>query len=284
MMKIGFIGAGKVGFSLGKYFCEHHLDVTGYYSKNLQSAKEAAVFTDTMYFEDIESIVRSSDTLFLTVPDGAIGEVWSSIKKLPIQNKIICHCSGSLSSAVFSEIDHCQSYGYSVHPLFAFSDKRNSYKELSGVFFTLEGSKERLNEVKMLLEKLGNPVQVISAENKPIYHCAAVYVSNFMVALAQIGIDLLVDCGFRENEAASALNPLLMGNVKNIVKQGPTNALTGPIERSDIGTVSGHLAHLTGSQKELYILLSRKLMEIAKKKNPARNYDGLENLLRGEQS
>ena len=282
MMKIGFIGAGKVGFSLGKYFCEHNLNVIGYYSKNLESAKKAAEFTDTMYFEDIESIVKSSDTLFLTVPDGVIGEIWSSIKKIPIRNKIICHCSGSLSSAVFSEIENYQSYGYSIHPLFPFSDKLNSYKELSGVFFTLEGSKERLKEMKMLIEKLGNPVQVISSENKPIYHCAAVYVSNFMVALAQTGIDLLVECGFSEEEAAFALNPLLMGNAKNIVKQGTIKALTGPVERSDIGTVSSHMENLTDSQKELYILLSKKLVEIAEKKNPDRDYDGLKNILRGE--
>jgi predicted dinucleotide-binding enzyme len=46
-MKIGFIGAGKVGFSLGKYFCEHGLDVIGYFSRNPQSALQAAEFTGT---------------------------------------------------------------------------------------------------------------------------------------------------------------------------------------------------------------------------------------------
>ena len=31
-MKVGFIGAGKAGFSLGKYFKEKGLSVSGYYS------------------------------------------------------------------------------------------------------------------------------------------------------------------------------------------------------------------------------------------------------------
>lgn len=279
IMKIGFIGAGKVGFSLGKYFCEHNLNVIGYYSKNLESAKQAAEFTGTMYFEDIESIVYSSDTLFLTVPDGIIKEIWDYIKKLPIKNKIICHCSGSLSSAVFSEIDNHQSYGYSVHPLFAFSDKLNSYKEMSGAFFTLEGSKNRINEMQMLLAELGNPFQIISSENKPVYHCAAVYVSNFMVALAQVGVDLLIACGFNVDEAESALNPLILGNAQNIVKQGTIQSLTGPIERCDTETVSSHLLNLTGLQRDLYILLSKELTEIAKKKNPERNYAEIENIL-----
>ena len=42
-MKVGFIGAGKVGFSLGKYFKTHGVSVVGYYSKTPESAKSAAV-------------------------------------------------------------------------------------------------------------------------------------------------------------------------------------------------------------------------------------------------
>lgn len=281
-MKIGFIGAGKVGFSLGKYFCEHDLNVTGYYSKNLQSAIQAAEFTNSMYFRDIEGIVESSDTLFLTVPDGAIGEVWDYIRGLSIKNKIICHCSGSLSSAVFSEIDNHQSYGYSIHPLFAFSDKLNSYKEISGAFFTIEGSKGRLHHMEMMLKQLGNPVQVISSENKSVYHGSAVFVSNFMVALAQTGVDMLVKCGFDENSARMALAPLMLGNVQSIINRGIVQSLTGPVERCDIETVANHLACLNDEDRAIYALLSRKLIEIAKKKNPSRNYGELENLIRGE--
>ena len=49
LMKIGFVGAGKVGFSLGKYMTEHGVSVSGYYSKNIDSAREASEFTDTKY-------------------------------------------------------------------------------------------------------------------------------------------------------------------------------------------------------------------------------------------
>ena len=43
-MKIGFIGAGKVGFSLGQFFVQGGLPVTGYYSRHRGSAQEAAAF------------------------------------------------------------------------------------------------------------------------------------------------------------------------------------------------------------------------------------------------
>lgn len=42
-MKIGFIGAGKVGFSLGKFFVQGGVPVTGYYSRRRDSAEEAAI-------------------------------------------------------------------------------------------------------------------------------------------------------------------------------------------------------------------------------------------------
>ena len=40
--KIGFIGAGKVGVSLGKFFREGGLTVTGYYNRHRDAAQAAA--------------------------------------------------------------------------------------------------------------------------------------------------------------------------------------------------------------------------------------------------
>ena len=73
-MRAGFIGAGKVGFTLGKYLAMHGIEISGYYSRTPASAKEAAEFTQSRYYTSIEEITKDSDTLFLTVPDGAIGE------------------------------------------------------------------------------------------------------------------------------------------------------------------------------------------------------------------
>ena len=52
-IKFGFIGAGKVGFSLGKYLKENNINVIGYYSRKLHSSQEAAFFTDTKHFENL---------------------------------------------------------------------------------------------------------------------------------------------------------------------------------------------------------------------------------------
>ena len=92
-MRAGFIGAGKVGFTLGKYLAMHGIEISGYYSRTPASAKEAAEFTQSRYYTSIEEITKDSDTLFLTVPDGTIGEIWDDMRNLPIKNKNICHCN-----------------------------------------------------------------------------------------------------------------------------------------------------------------------------------------------
>ena len=55
-MRIGFIGAGRVGCTFGKYFREHGIEVSGYYNRTAEKAKEAAEFTDTLYYEDLMTL------------------------------------------------------------------------------------------------------------------------------------------------------------------------------------------------------------------------------------
>ena len=57
-MRAGFIGAGKVGFTLGKYLAMHGIEISGYYSRTPASAKEAAEFTQSRYYTSIEEITK----------------------------------------------------------------------------------------------------------------------------------------------------------------------------------------------------------------------------------
>ena len=158
-MRTGIIGAGKVGCSLGKYFRLNDLEVTGYYDVNENLAKEAADFTATAFIKDLDTIVKESDTLFLTVPDDLITIVWNQIKDMSLEGKFICHCSGALSSGdAFPGIDKCGAFGYSVHPLFAVSDKYNSYKELSHAYFVIEGDERHREDIAGIFRNLGNQV------------------------------------------------------------------------------------------------------------------------------
>lgn len=278
-MKIGFIGAGKVGCSLGKYFSTNGLSLSGYASRQDASAQEAAVFTDSNFYSQWDALVQDSDVIFITVPDEAIASVWDSLKTYPIQEKLICHCSGSLSSDIFSDIQHFSAFGYSVHPLYAIATKQNSYEDLAHAMFTIEGDAQHLGEIRSLLEGLGNQVQTIDTKQKARYHAAAVFASNHMVALAKVATDLLVSCGFSETNALEALTPLMSGNLSNILNKGPMAALTGPVERNDVATVEKHLSCLTGESKELYRELTNVLISIGQEKHPKEDYEAMKALM-----
>lgn len=278
-MNIGFIGAGKVGFSLGKYFTMHGFFVSGYYSRKADSAREASEFTGTKQYLSVDDLVKDSDLIFLTVQDGAITTVWQEIKQLPLQGKIICHCSGSLASTVFTGIAAMGAYGYSVHPFYAVSDKYQSYKELSNAFFTIEGSTEKMDLIESILDGCHNRFRVIDADKKTKYHAAAVCASNLMTGLIDMAAEMLTECGFTKEEAFSAFTPIVMGNIKNVLEKGPEDALTGPVERCDTKTVIRHLNELSEDEREIYRLLSRRLVNIAENKNKSYNYDALKGIL-----
>lgn len=278
-MKIGFIGAGKVGFSLGKYFTCNGLTVSGYYSRTKSNAIEAAEFTHSRAYEQLSDLVKDSDALFLTVSDGAISQVWDQLKELQIDGKIVCHCSGALSSKIFSGITDGKIYGYSVHPLFAVSSKYDSYKELSKCYFTIEGATEYLRQMKAIFTGMGNPVVVIDTEQKVKYHAAAAVSSNLVVGLIAMSEQMLVECGFTPADAHGALVPIVQGNVEHVVLEGAVEALTGPIERNDVETVKKHLACLTGNEKEVYQAVSREVLQVAKKRHVDVDYRGMEEQL-----
>nr|WP_279289641.1 Rossmann-like and DUF2520 domain-containing protein [Clostridium gasigenes] len=281
-IKIGFIGAGKVGFSLGKYLKINNITVTGYYSRNEDSSKKASIFTCTKQFDNLSEIINESDTIFITTPDGEIKNVWNEIKELSIKNKVICHCSGSLSSEIFSNINQYGAYGYSIHPMFAISDKHNSYKSLNKAFITIEGHSKYANEISRVITLLGNGVLIIDKNNKPLYHAASVTVSNLVLGLINTGVKQLIQCGFQEDMAIKALQPLISFNIENIKEKGIVSSLTGPIERGDLKTIESHCNVLNEDDESLYKLLSKNVLEIAKSKNKDRDYKNIEEYLGGQ--
>jgi len=282
-MKIGFIGAGKVGFTLGKYFAEHGITLTGYYSRQREHAAQAAQFTGSNCYEDVDRLVRDSDAIFVTVVDGQITQVYESIKNLGITNKYICHCSGAMTAKeAFPDISQTGAFGYSIHPLFPVSDKFTTYQKLADAFFCIEGDGEHLQEWKELLESIGLKNRVIDGSVKTKYHAAASVSSNLVVALIDEAVKLLTECGFERQEALEAMTPLVRSNIDNVLSAGPARALTGPVERNDVGTVEKHLQCLdTKEERELYRACAGSLIGVAREKNPDRDYTDMAKLLQG---
>ncbi|HOO07651.1 MAG TPA: DUF2520 domain-containing protein [Ruminococcus sp.] len=279
-MKIGFIGAGKVGVSLGKYFSENGMEISGYFSRTERSARDAAEFTGSELFLSPEQLIIGSDAVFLTVTDGAIKDTYLSLPKELLKGKQLCHCSGAMSAEeAFPNISDFGAKGTSIHPLFPISSKTESYMELRNAFFCIEGGCAA--EWSAILSDMGNPTRIITSDIKNRYHAACSVASNLVCGLMAESAELLEQCGFTEEEALSALEPLAMSNMKRIFTVGPTAALTGPVERNDVSTIKKHIACINGgNDSDIYRAVSKKLTEMAKERHPQADYTEMEKLLR----
>lgn len=281
-MKIGFIGAGKAGNSVARYLKSPVTEISGFYSKTYEHAKDAADDIQSAAFLNLKDVISASDIIFITTPDSIIEEIWNLIKTearketVELNNKIFCHCSGSLSSEVFK---CCSDYGASAcaaHPMQAISSKET---DLTGTFFTVDGTEPARTVIKQLLEEKGNRVGIIDSSCKKKYHMAASTASNLVIGLVEMSINALKECGFSRETAQEMLTPLIRGNINNVCENSTVSALTGPVERSDYETVTAHLEQLTGEEKEIYRLLSRQLIRVAQEKNPTRDYSKLKEIL-----
>lgn len=270
-MKTGFIGAGKVGCSLGKYLSQKY-EISGFFSRNSVSAEKASEIAGGNAFESPAQLAKNSDIIFLTVPDGLIAETWEKYKEL-FCGKIICHCSGALSSEIFEDSQVYNVKTCSVHMFQAVSDKENSWKLLKNSVFTVEGNARQT--LKNMLVSLGNEVQEIDADKKTLYHLSAVFSSNLVTGLLYSAEKMLEQCGFSEQTAEKAICSIALGNISNINKQGIVNSLTGCVERNDTETLVRHLAELEKSdrEREIYRLISKSLTEIAEQKHPETSFE-----------
>ena len=89
-----------------------------------------------------------------------------------------------------------------------------------------------------------------------------------VVALFDVALEMLVQCGLTRHEAQSVLLPLIASTVRNLETKEPVDALTGTFARGDVETVKLHLASLKGRKLadalELYRLLGKRSLELSK--------------------
>lgn len=298
-MKIGIIGAGKVGTTMGKYIVDHGGTVSGFYTRTASNGLESAQFTDTKYFTTLDSLIEGSDTLFIATTDRAIKDVWDCITTKNVKGKVICHFSGSLSSDVFSNWEETGAWVCSLHPIYTFSNKFTAYQNLTEAKFTIEGSSKALEQLQELFCLLPNEVIQISTKEKVKYHAATSIASNHVTGLINLAVELLQEAGIAEQQAYHLLKPLVEKNVQAVFTQvqesaeedcgilsegkvyaGCAQTLTGPIERNDIATVNKHLQKLDRPEWEaVYRAVGLQVSKVAQRKHPDRSYQEIKHIL-----
>ena len=270
-MKIGFIGAGKVGTAFGGYLFSKGCEISGYLGRSQQAPERACRKTNSQVFPDSASLIQSSQLIFITTQDDQIETVAKQItdNHQDLSHKYFAHMSGALSSAVLSGLAQSGAHIYSLHPMQSFADIDKAVADLSHTYFGLEGQ-EKMEIITQLLEKTGNPFILLQSNQKTRYHIAACTVSNYLTAVLDFGLEMMLSIGIEKPEAYNALLPMINGTIGNIKNLGPEQALTGPIVRGDINTIKNHLPALSdpdSKEMETYRQLGRLTLKLAEKGN-----------------
>lgn len=271
-MRIGIIGAGRVGCSLALALSDRKLPI-GIYGRNPASVEFAAQIPYCNISEDLTHLVEASDTVFITVPDSSIQAVALGIVSSSgpggLVGKVFLHCSGALSSGVLECIGSEGGCTGSLHPIQTFPDRTASWKNMLGIYFGFEGMLEAEAASKEIVGLLNGTMLTVNEGSKSLYHAAACVLSNYMVTLSHTAARMLERAGIDRETGSRAFAPLLHSTVVNINGLGSVEALTGPISRGDATTISAHLEALEQQlpdETELYRSLGRATVRLALEK------------------
>ncbi len=243
MLQVGFIGAGTVGTALASRLSASGYVVAAVASPTFASAEKLAkVIPGCQAMSSLQAAADAVDLVFVTTPDGAIGEVAAQVRWRPGQS--VVHCSGADSTEVLQPARALDAQVGAFHPLQTFASVKQAIDNLPGSTFAVEAEEPLRTTLKKMAEALQCYSIELKASDKVLYHASAVIACNYLVTLIKLSTDLWQSLGVPRKDAVRALMPLLKGTLNNLDSVGIPNCLTGPIARGDAGTVRKHLVAL----------------------------------------
>ncbi|MCK9163572.1 MAG: DUF2520 domain-containing protein [Bacteroidales bacterium] len=191
-----------------------------------------------------------SDLIIIAVSDKAIVEV---AKKLEIGDSIIVHTSGTVDIGVLRA--RAKNFGV-FYPLQTIS--KGIELDFSTIPLCIEGSDEEIfSLLKNLADKLSKKVYKISSVQRQAIHIAAVFANNFTNHLFGIAKQELE----KNDIPFDILFPLISQTIEKIKENNPFEVQTGPAKRNDIPVMEKHKLRLGEDEREIYQLLSEKIIK-----------------------
>ncbi len=240
---VGFIGAGRTATALAHAMSSAGYAIAAVSSRSPESARALAEgIPGCDAVDTLEGVVAACDAVLLTVPDDAIAPVAASLPWREGQAAV--HCSGALSLEVLEVARQRGAQVGGLHPFQTFLGGREAIPWLAGSTFAIDATGELSRWLQDLAQRLGCKAVTVAAEDRPLYHAAAVLSCGYVTTLLDMACDLWEAAGFSRKEAMEGILPLAFGTLRSIEAQGTEEAATGPIMRADIGTVGRHVEAL----------------------------------------
>lgn len=278
------IGPGRMGLALGGAL--HHagaLESLSFFGRSPEPPPHPLFDRqDVHYSMGTGRPPDETTVLILGVPDDALQEVANDVARGgPAPRACVAlHLSGALSTDVLAPLHGAGYIIGSLHPLQTVADAWSGVERLHGCAYAIAGEPGALTTSRRLVAALDGRPLVIPPALRPLYHAAAVFASNYVLAAAATVARTLAEAGIDEEEAVAATLPLMRGTMDNVEQLGLGAALTGPVARGDADTVRLHLSRLSPPERRLYSALGLETVRLARAVglDPARA-DLLESLL-----
>ena len=255
MLRIALIGAGNVGYHLGRRLAEKGCAVEQVFSRDKKKARNLAEQIGAEPIDNLKAVTLNADLYILAVSDDAIGMVAKRIRERLPEDKAVVHTSGAAPSTLLAP--YFQRYGI-FYPLQTFSRQREpDFNSIPICIFSPQPELEQ--ELLGLARTISQSVHRIDDEQRAVLHVAAVFVNNFSNYLFQIGQEILG----QEQLPFGLLQPLILETAQKVQEYPAREMQTGPARRGDLATIEHHLAYLKKFPKfrALYEVLTREILE-----------------------
>jgi predicted short-subunit dehydrogenase-like oxidoreductase (DUF2520 family) len=241
-LRIGFIGAGRLGSALALALQQQGLRVAAVASARAESAQRMAARLPCCESANAQQVADGCDLVFITTPDAAIDATVATLNWRA--GTSVVHCSGATEVLALS---HAQAAGAATggfHPMQTFgADPEAAARSLTGCTVTIEAEDAALDRrLVAIAERLGCAVNRLPSGMRARYHAAAGYASQFVNALLADAACVWATWGASEADTVRALLPLVRGTLDAIESAGIARGMPGPVSRGDVSTVAKHMA------------------------------------------
>lgn len=243
MTRIGVIGAGRVGAVLAAGFAQAGHEIVAVAGESSASRTRAATLLPGVPLKKPTDVAKAADVVFLTVPDDMLANLVTMLANSGAlrPGQIVLHTSGRHGLAVLEPARQVGAQTIAFHPALTFTGTDLDLKRLPECVVGLTADEDMRDFAEGLVADLGARPMWVQESARTLYHAALAHGSNHLVTLVTEAMEILNAAG--ASDPAGTLRPLLMAALENALENGDA-ALTGPMVRGDVGTISAHLSEL----------------------------------------
>lgn len=268
-MHINFIGCGGLGKTIAKLIHIHKLGtITGIKNSSYKSTVNAIQFIGEGKACATFKELPPADLYFIATSDDQIQPSCEQLSHEHIfkKNTIVIHLSGSRTSDILISAKNKGCHIASFHPIKSFVNPETHLSDFKDTYCAVEGDKIAVDYITHLFQKLGAIVFTINKDQKALYHAACVIANNYLVTLHHSASKCFQESGVDKTTAEKLTSSLMQNMLNNLNNLTYQEALTGPIQRGDIKTITSHLQTLQPNEliKNIYAVLGLGTLALTK--------------------